>query len=91
MSTKLLTLEHEYCVHGLHAILDAAGGVPVADALDAATDRLEAVIAGLRDMMSTPECSNQATLIFYAAETALALIYASHAGVESLAGKGGGI
>jgi hypothetical protein len=89
MNTELLTLEHEYCVRGPCAVLNAAGGVPVADSLEAATDYLEAVVAGFRDLMTTPECSNQATLVFFAAETALALVYASHASVDPAAGKVG--
>jgi len=76
-------------VRGPCAVLNAAGGVPVSDSLEAATDYLEAVVAGLRDLMSTPECSNQATLVFFAAETALALVYASHASVDPSAGTGG--
>ncbi|WP_277964618.1 hypothetical protein [Pseudomonas sp. RIT-To-2] len=83
MTNKLLTLEHEFCVRGPCAVLSAAGGVPVHDALEAATDHLEAVVAGLRSLMSTPECSNEATLIFFAAENALALVYASHAAVDA--------
>ncbi|PWK31787.1 hypothetical protein [Pseudomonas sp. OV226] len=89
MNTELLTLEHEYCVRGPCAVLNAAGGIRVADSLEAATDYLEAVVAGLRDLMSTPDCSNQATLVFFAAEAALALVYASHAGIESVIAQGG--
>ena len=88
MNTGLLTLEHEYCVRGPCAVLSAAGGVPVVDSLEAATDYLEAVVVGLRDLMCTPECSDRATLVFFAAETALALVYASHAGIEA-ASQGG--
>lgn len=80
---EMLTLEHEYCVRGPCAVLNAAGGVPVADSLDAATDYLEAVVSGLRDLMTMPECSNQATLLFFATESALALVYASHAGIDA--------
>lgn len=83
MNNEILTIEHPYCVRGLGDVLAAAGGVPVADSLDTATDYLEAVVAGLRDLMSTPECSDRATLVFFAAETALALVYASHAGIEA--------
>lgn len=89
MTTKLLTLEHPYCERGQDSLFSAAGEVPIADALDAATDRLEAVLAGLAELMAIPACSNQATLVFYAAESAIALVYASHASVESLAAKGG--
>ena len=86
MNTELLTAEHEYCVHGPCAVLSAAGGVPVHDSLDAATDMLEAVVSGLRDLMSDPAVSNHATLIFFAAESALALVYSAHAGVDPAAG-----
>lgn len=86
MTPQLLTLEHEYCVRGPCAVLSAAGGVPVHDSLDAATDMLEAVVAGLRDLMSDPAVSNHATLIFYAAESALALVYSANAGVDPTAG-----
>jgi hypothetical protein len=86
MNSHLLTLEHEYRVHGPCAVLSACGGVPVHDSLDAATDMLEAVVAGLRDLMSDPAVSNHATLIFFAAESALALVYSAHAGVDPAAG-----
>jgi hypothetical protein len=86
MKTQLLTLEHEYNVHGLHAVLNAAGGVPIHESLDAATDLLEVVVAGLRDLMTISEVSNQATLVYFAADTALALVYAAHAGVDPSAG-----
>lgn len=83
MNAQILTLEHEYCVQHRVAVLDAAGGVPVVDALDAATCRLHAVVSGLRELMNISECSDQAALVFYAAESALALVRAGHAGVEA--------
>lgn len=86
MKSQILTVEHEFCVRGSCAVLTAAGGTPAVDALEAATDHLEAVVAGLRDLMSTPECSNQATLIFFAAENALALVYGAHAGIDAAMG-----
>lgn len=82
----LLTLEHEFNVHGNHAVLAAAGGVPVHESLDAATDFLEAVSAGLRELMCEPAVSSRATLAYYAAENALALVYASHAALDPAAG-----
>lgn len=85
-NNELLTAEHEFRVQGKYAVLAAAGGVPVAHALDAATDHLEAVVAGLRGLMSTPECSDQATLMFFAAENALALVYGAHAGIDASSG-----
>ncbi|NWA24026.1 hypothetical protein HX866_03905 [Pseudomonas gingeri] len=89
MSDELLTREHEYMVRGPCAVLNATGGVSVYDSLEAATELLEAVVGGIRDLMSTPEVSNQATLIFFAAEAALALVYASQAGVGPGDGRGG--
>lgn len=86
MKSQILTTEHEFCVRGPGAVLAAAGGAPAVDALEAATDHLEAVVAGLRDLMSTPECSNQATLIFFAAENALALVYGAQAGIDAAMG-----
>ena len=88
MKTQLLTVEHEFMISSNHAVLQAAGGVPVHESLDAATDLLEAVSAGLRELMSVSEVCNQATLVYYAAENALALVYASHAAVVTAAGGG---
>lgn len=68
--------------YGTDDVLEASEGVPVHVSLDAATDRLEAVIAGLRELMQEPAVTQLATLTFYAAEAALALVYASHAGVD---------
>lgn len=86
MKTPTLTLEHEFMVSGSHAVLSAAGGVPIHESLDAATSLLEAVSAGLRELMCVPAVSNQATLAYFAAENALALVYASHAAVDPAAG-----
>lgn len=86
MKATLLTIEHPYCVRGLSDVLNASGGVPVHDSLDAATDLLEAVVAGIRELMTISAVSNQATLVFFAAETALALVYASQAGAELASG-----
>ncbi|WP_044461089.1 hypothetical protein [Pseudomonas sp. MRSN 12121] len=86
MKTELLTLGHEFHKHGAHDLLIAADGVPIHDALDAATCYLEAVVHGLRDLMSEPAVSNEATLLFFAAENALALTYAAHAGVDPFQG-----
>lgn len=81
MSAIPMTLAHEFNTQGLHSVFEAVGGIPVHESLDAATDRLEAVLAGLRDLMTEPTVSNQATLIYFAADAALALCYAAHAGV----------
>lgn len=89
MKKPILTIEHPFHVRSQTDALCAAGGAPVHDSLDAATDMLEAVVAGLRDLMSEPSVSNQATLIFYAADSALALVYASNAGIEAAMAKGG--
>jgi len=76
------TLSHEFRVHGLHSVLEAAGGVPVHESLDAAADYLEAVVGGLHGLMQESSISHQATLILFAVENALALVYAAHAGVD---------
>ena len=78
----LLTLEHEFHVPGNYAVLAAAGGVPVHESLDAATSLLESVAAGLRDLMTESAVSHQATLVWFACESALALVYAAHAAVD---------
>lgn len=82
MSTVPVTLAHEFHTQQLHSVFEAVGGIPVHESLDAATDRLEAVVAGLRELMQEPIVTQHATLVFYAAEAALALVYAAHAGVE---------
>lgn len=82
MSTAPMTLAHEFHTRGLHSVFEAVGGIPVHESLDAATDRLEAVVAGLRELMQEPAVTHHATLVFYAAESALALVYAAHAGVD---------
>lgn len=87
MSNQPLTLGHPFAIQGLHDVLEAAGEVPIHESLDAATARLEAVVAGLRELMCEPAVTNLATLVFYAAKSALALVHAAHAGVEP--GSGG--
>ncbi|TFY92992.1 hypothetical protein DYL61_16490 [Pseudomonas nabeulensis] len=82
MKTDLLTLESPFYVHGISDVLSAAGGVPIHDSLDAATSLLESVVAGLRDLMTEQAASHQATLVWFAAESALALVYAAHASVD---------
>lgn len=86
MKTDLLTLEHPFCLRGNLEILSASGEVPIHDSLEAATEYLEAAVQRLRDMMCTPEVSNLATLTFFAAETALALIYSAAASVDPSTG-----
>lgn len=81
MTTQPATVAHPFAATGDHDVFEAAAGVPIHESLDAATDRLEAVIAGLRDLMTEPSVSNQVTLIYFAADAALALCYAAHAGV----------
>ncbi|QXI49137.1 hypothetical protein HU763_006730 [Pseudomonas anuradhapurensis] len=82
MSTLPMTRAHEFNTQGLHSVFEAVGGIPIYESLDAATDRLEAVVAGLRELMQEPAVTQHATLVFYAAESALALVYAAHAGVD---------
>lgn len=86
MSIAPMTLAHEFHVNGLHSVFEAVGGIPVHESLDAATDRLEAVVAGLRELMQEPAVTQLATLTFYAAESALALVYSAHAGVDPAQG-----
>ncbi|AUA31686.1 hypothetical protein CWR53_03285 [Pseudomonas sp. SGAir0191] len=81
MTVQLQTVAHPFALSGNHDVLEAAAGVPIHEALDAATGRLEAVVAGLRELMTEPAVSNAATLIYFAADAALALCYAAHAGV----------
>lgn len=82
MSKLPQTLASPFATYGLHDVLEASGGIPVHEALDAATDRLEAVVAGLRELMQEPAVTQLATLTFYACESALALVYSAHAGVD---------
>ncbi|GFM73577.1 hypothetical protein PSCICL_45690 [Pseudomonas cichorii] len=89
MKAHIRTVEFPYCARGEQFLLTAAGDVSVAEALEAATDRLESVVGVLGDLMAVGVVSQRATLAFYAAESALALIYASKAGAEAAAEKGG--
>lgn len=75
------TVDHPFSVQGLHDVLQAAGGIPVHESLDAAIDRLQVAIGGVRELIQISSVSNQATLVFFAAESALALVIAAHAGV----------
>jgi hypothetical protein len=81
-----MTRAHEFNTQGLHSVFEAVGGIPVHESLDAATDRLEAVVAGLRELMQEPAVTQHATLICFAAEAALALCYSAHAGVDPALG-----
>ncbi|MBO0369263.1 hypothetical protein GIB23_19480 [Pseudomonas putida] len=82
MTTQPETLSHPFAISGAHDVFEAVAGIPIHESLDAATDRLEAVLAGLRELMQEPSVTQLATLTFYACESALALVYASHAGVD---------
>ena len=84
MTMRILTADHEYCIQHTSPVLSAIIGIPVVDALDAAICRLEAVVSGLREIMNVPECSAKAALALYAAESALALVGGSHAGVDAI-------
>lgn len=77
-----LTSAHPFATTGNHDVFEAAAGIPIHESLDAATDRLEAVIAGLRELMQEPAVTQLATLVFYTAESAFALVYSAHAGVH---------
>lgn len=87
MSNQPQTVAHSFALNGLHEVLEAAAQIPVHESLDAAIYRLEAVLGGIRDLMQKAEVSNKATLVYFAAESALALVIAAHAGV---APSGGG-
>ncbi|MBI6920264.1 hypothetical protein JET68_15765 [Pseudomonas monteilii] len=76
------TVAHPFATSGAHDVFEAAAGVPIHESLDAATDRLEAVVAALRELMQEPAVTQLATLTFYAAESALALVYSAHAGAN---------
>lgn len=80
MSAQPETLGHPFASSGAHDVFEAVAGVPIHESLDAATDRLEAVVVGLRELMAEPSVSNQATLIYFAADAALALCYADEGG-----------
>ncbi|KAB5626257.1 hypothetical protein F7234_03725 [Pseudomonas putida] len=82
MSTVPMTFAHEFHTQSLHSVFEAVGGIPVHESLDAATDRPEAVVAGLRELMQEPAVTHLATLIYFSAESALALVYSAHAGVD---------
>ncbi len=82
MTQQPKTSSCPFSLYGMHDVLEASEGIPVHESLNAATDRLEAVVAGLRELMQEPTVTQLATLTFYAAEAALALVYASHAGVD---------
>lgn len=86
MKTPPVTSACPFANYGTDDVLEASEGIPVHVSLNAATDRLEAVVAGLRELMQEPAVTQLATLTFYAAEAALALVYASRAGVESRQG-----
>ncbi|MCV4290867.1 Cro/CI family transcriptional regulator [Pseudomonas capsici] len=82
MKAHIRTVEFPYCARGEKFLLTAAGDVSVAEALEAAADRLESVVEVLADLMAVGVVSRRATLAYYAAESALALVYASQAGAE---------
>ncbi len=86
MTSTPRTVGHPFATQGLHDVLEALSGIPLHESLDAATDRLEAVVAGLRDLVQEPSVSHRATLIYFAADAALALCYAAHAGVDPAQG-----
>lgn len=76
------TLCHPFATQGLHDVLEACGGIPVHESLGAAIDRLDAAADGIRELMQETSVTTQATLVFFAVESALALVIAAHAGIE---------
>ncbi|MCE1008750.1 hypothetical protein [Pseudomonas monteilii] len=82
MTSQPMTVTHEFHTQQLHSVFEAVGGIPIHESLDAATSYLESVVAGLRDLMSEPVVSHQASLIYFAADAAFALCYSAHAGVD---------
>jgi len=80
------TVAHSFAHQGLHEVLEAIAEIPIHESLDAAIYRLEAVLGGIRDLMQKAEVSNKATLVYFAAESALALVIAAHAGVAPARG-----
>ena len=80
MTNQPTTIAHPFAPSGASEVFEAVAGVPLHECL-------EAVLAGLRDLMTEPTVSNQATLIYFAADAALALVYSAHAGVAP--GQGG--
>ena len=88
MKAHIRTVELPYCVRGEQFLFTVAGDVSVVEALNAATDRLESVVGVLGDLMAVGVVSQRATLAFYAAESALALVYSVQAGAEAAAEKG---
>ncbi|MBN2987315.1 hypothetical protein [Pseudomonas lactucae] len=74
MKTPILTVSHEFHVQLNHAVFSAEGGVPIHESLDAATDLLHSVVAGLADLMQENAVSNQATLLHFTANSVLALL-----------------
>lgn len=83
MKTPILTVAHEFHVHGDYSVLSAEPGIPVHISIDAAADLLESAVSGLRNLMQSPESSTQATLICFAVESALALVYSAQSAVDA--------
>ena len=82
MNRSRETLCHPFATQGLHDVLEACGGIPVHESLGAAIDRLDAAADGIRELMQETSVTSQATLVFFAVESALALVIAAHAGIE---------
>lgn len=80
MKTPILTVAHEFHVQGDYSVFSAEPGLPVHVSLDAAALLLESVVSGLQALMAVPEVSTNATLICFAADSALGLVYATRAG-----------
>ena len=80
------TVAHSFANQGLHEVLEAIAEIPIHESLDAAIYRLEAVLGGIHELMQQAAVSNKATLVYFAAESALALVIAAHAGVAPSCG-----
>ncbi|WP_339451593.1 hypothetical protein [Pseudomonas sp. JAI120] len=82
MKTPILTVAHEFHVQLNHAVFSAEGGVPAHESLDAATDLLASVVAGLAELVQENSVSNQATLLHFAANSVLALLESIAPGLD---------
>jgi len=83
MKTPNFTVDHEFHSQSGYSVFAAESDVPVHVSLAAAALLLESVVSGLQALISIPEASTNATLICFATDSALALVYAAQAGAAS--------